>query len=77
MSFEDAADEELAYLWTKVKFIQRYMKKNEGVSFEAAEQQFHTWIEGLMESRIENMNRMLNAGGTGLRALSAQSTNAR
>ena len=57
MSLDD--DDELAYLWTKVKFVQRYMSKND-CSFEVAEREFHTWIEGLMDSRIEQANKMLN-----------------
>lgn len=55
----DGRDDELAYLWTKVKFIQKYMAAN-SCSFEAAEREFHAWIGGLMESRIERANRMLN-----------------
>lgn len=51
--------DELAYLWTKVKFVQKYMSKN-NCTFEVAEREFHSWIEGLMESRIEQANKMLN-----------------
>jgi len=58
MSLDDT--DELAYLWTKVKFIQKYMRKN-GSSYENAEREFHIWIEGLMDSRIELANRMLNS----------------
>ena len=58
MSLDDS--DELAYLWTKVKFIQKYMSKNK-CSFETAESEFHTWIEGLMDSRIERANKMLNS----------------
>jgi len=58
MSLDDS--DELAYLWTKVKFIQKYMGKN-NCSFEMAEREFHDWIEGLMESRIERANKMLNS----------------
>lgn len=57
MSLDD--NDELAYLWTKVKFIQKYMGKN-NCTFEVAEGEFHAWIEGLMESRIEQANKMLN-----------------
>lgn len=57
MSLDDS--DELGYLWTKVKFIQKYMSKN-NCTFEVAEREFHIWIEGLMESRIERANRMLN-----------------
>jgi len=57
MSFDDR--DELAYLWTKVKFIQKYMSKHD-CTFEVAEREFHTWIEGLMDSRIERANKMLN-----------------
>jgi hypothetical protein len=58
MSPDDS--DELAYLWIKVKFIQKYMTKH-NCSYEAAEREFHTWIEGLMDSRIELANRMLNS----------------
>ena len=51
--------DELAYLWSKVKFIQKYMNKH-ACSYEAAEHEFHVWIEGLMDSRIEHANKMLN-----------------
>lgn len=57
MSLDES--EELAYLWTKVKFVQKYMSKNK-YSYEVAEREFHSWIEGLMDSRIERTNRMLN-----------------
>jgi hypothetical protein len=53
-------DTELAYLWMKVKFVQKYMLKNKS-SFEFAEKEFHDWIDGLMESRIEHTNRLLNS----------------
>jgi hypothetical protein len=53
-------DTELAYLWMKVKFVQKYMLKNKS-SFESAEKEFHDWIDGLMESRIEHTNRLLNS----------------
>ena len=58
MSLDDS--DELAYLWTKVKFIQKYMSKH-NCSYEVAEREFHIWIEGLMDSRIERANKMLNA----------------
>ena len=58
MSLDDR--DELAYLWTKVKFVQKYMRKNQ-CTFEVAEKEFHSFIDGLMESRIERSNRMLNA----------------
>ena len=35
MSLDD--DDELAYLWTKVKFVQKYMSKNENSTLEDAE----------------------------------------
>ena len=57
MSLDDG--DELAYLWTKVKFVQKYMNKN-NCSFEVAEREFHVWIEGLMDSRIEQTNKLLN-----------------
>jgi hypothetical protein len=58
MSLDDK--DELNYLSTKVKFINKYMSKN-NCSFEDAEREFHSWIEGLMDSRIEQANKMLNA----------------
>lgn len=57
MNLDDG--DELAYLWTKVKFVQKYMSKN-NCTFEVAEREFHSWIEGLMDSRIEQANKMLN-----------------
>jgi hypothetical protein len=51
MSVDDS--DELAYLWTKIKFVKRYMTKNTGSNLEDAEKEFHGWIEGLMYSRIE------------------------
>ena len=59
MSLDD--NDELAYLWTKIKFIQKYRVKNKNSTLEDAEKEFHIWIEGLMESRIEQANKMLNA----------------
>jgi hypothetical protein len=53
-------NDELAYLWTKVKFVQKYMNKNKNSTLEDAEREFHNWIEGLMESRIEQANKVLN-----------------
>ena len=53
-------NDELAYLWTKVKFVQKYMSKNKNSTLEDAEREFHNWIEGLMESRIEQANKILN-----------------
>ena len=58
MSLDDS--DELAYLWTKVKFIQKYMSKH-NCSYEVAEREFHIWIEGLMDSRIERINKILNS----------------
>jgi hypothetical protein len=58
MSLDDS--DELAYLWTKVKFIQKYMSKH-NCNYDVAEHEFHTWIEGLMDSRIERANKMLNS----------------
>ena len=58
MSLDDK--DELNYLWTKVKFVQKYMSKN-NCSYEDAEREFHIWIEGLMDSRIEQANKMLNS----------------
>jgi hypothetical protein len=58
MSYND--HDELAYLWTKVKFVQKYMSKNKNSTLEDAEREFHNWIEGLMESRIEQANKVLN-----------------
>ena len=58
MSLDDS--DELAYLWTKVKFIQKYMSEH-NCSYEVAEREFHIWIEGLMDSRIERANKMLNS----------------
>lgn len=59
MSVDD--NDELAYLWTKVKFVQKYMSKNENSTLEDAEREFHSWIKGLLDSRIERVNKILNA----------------
>jgi hypothetical protein len=45
MSYEDNG--ELAYIWTKIKFIYKYRSKNENSTLEEAEREFHKWIEGL------------------------------
>jgi hypothetical protein len=37
------------------------MTKNTGSNLEDAEKEFHRWIEGLMYSRIERINKMINA----------------
>ena len=58
MSLDDR--DELNYLMTKVKFVQKYMSKN-NCTYEVAEREFHNWIEGLMDSRIERANKMLNS----------------
>lgn len=55
--------DELAYLWTKVKFVQKYMSAN-NCSFDVAEREFRRWIDGLMDSRIELSNRMLNSSSS-------------
>lgn len=54
-------NDELAYLWTKVKFVQNYMSKNKNSTLDDAEREFHRWVEGLMDSRIEQANKILNA----------------
>jgi hypothetical protein len=58
MSLDD--DDELAYLWTKVKFIRKYMNKPENPTFEDAEREFHDLIDGIMDSRIEVINKLIN-----------------
>jgi hypothetical protein len=54
-------NDELAYLWTKIKFVQNYMSKNKNSTLDDAEREFHNWVEGLMDSRIEQANKILNA----------------
>lgn len=54
-------NDELVYLWTKVKFVQNYMSKNKNSTLDDAEREFHNWFEGLMDSRIEQVNKILNA----------------
>ncbi len=58
MSLDDG--DELNYLVTKAKFIQKYMGRT-NCTYEDAEREFHIWIEGLMDSRIELANKMLNS----------------
>jgi hypothetical protein len=59
MYYDDS--DELAYLWTKIKFVQEYMNKNKSSSIGDAEKEFQRLIEGLMASRIEQANKILNA----------------
>jgi len=59
MYYDDS--DELAYLWTKIKFIQKYMNKNKNSTMDDAEREFQSLIEGLMASRIEQANKILNA----------------
>jgi len=59
MSVDDS--DELVYLWTKIKFVKRYMTKNTGSNLEDAEKDFHRRIEGLLYSRIERINKMSSA----------------
>jgi hypothetical protein len=59
MYYDD--NDELAYLWTKIKFVQKYMNKNKNSTMEDAEREFQSLIEGLMASRIERANKILNA----------------
>jgi hypothetical protein len=54
-------NDELVYLWTKVKFVQNYMSKNKNSTLDDAEREFHNLVEGLMVSRIEQANKILNA----------------
>ena len=59
MHYDDS--DELAYLWTKIKFVQKYMNKNKNSTIDDAEREFQSLIEGLMDSRIEQANKILNA----------------
>ena len=59
MYYDDS--DELAYLWTKIKFVQKYMNKNKNSTMDDAEREFQSLIEGLMASRIEQANKILNA----------------
>jgi hypothetical protein len=59
MHYDD--NDELAYLWTKIKFVQKYMNKNKNSTIDDAEREFQSLIEGLMDSRIEQANKILNA----------------
>ena len=40
MYYDDS--DELAYLWTKIKFVQKYMNKNKNSSIGHAEKEFKT-----------------------------------
>ena len=53
--------DELAYLWTKIKFVKKYLNKNKSSSIGDAEKEFQRLIEGLMVSRIEQANKILNS----------------
>lgn len=61
MSLDDG--DQLAYSWTKVKLVQKYMSAN-NCSLDVAEQELCSWIDGLMDSRIELSNHMLNASNS-------------
>jgi hypothetical protein len=55
-------DDELGYIWMKVKFTQKYLKNNPGKTPEDAEKEFLEWIDGLgMDSRIERNNRFMRS----------------
>lgn len=55
-------EDELGYIWMKVKYVQKYMKNNPGSSVEDAEKEFLGWIDGFgIDSRIELNNRMMRS----------------
>jgi len=55
-------EDELGYIWMKVKFTQKYLKNNPGMTPEDAEKEFLEWIDGLgMDSLIETSNRFMRA----------------
>jgi len=55
-------DDELGYIWMKLKFTQKYLKNNPSKTPEDAEKEFLEWIDGLgMDSRIERNNRFMRS----------------
>jgi hypothetical protein len=53
-------EDELGYIWMKLKFTHKYMRSNPGKTAEDAEREFLEWIDGLgIDSRIERSNRMM------------------
>lgn len=55
-------EDELGYIWMKLKFTQKYLRGNPGKTPEDAEREFLEWIDGLgMDSRIERNNRLMRA----------------
>jgi len=52
-------EDELGYMWMKVKFTQKYMKANPDKTAEDAEREFLEWIDGFgIDSMIETNNRV-------------------
>lgn len=55
-------NDELGYIWMKVKFTRKYLKSNPSKTPEEAEKEFLEWIDGLgMDSRIERNNRFMRS----------------
>ena len=52
-------DDELGYMWMKVKYTQKYLKANPDKTAEDAEREFLEWVDGLgIDSMIEMSNRV-------------------
>lgn len=52
-------DDELGFMWMKVKYMQKYLKANHDKTPEDAEKEFLEWVDGFgMDSMIEKSNRV-------------------
>ena len=51
--------DDLGYMWMKVKYTRKYLKANPGKTVEDAEREFLEWVDGFgMDSMIEKSNRV-------------------
>jgi hypothetical protein len=55
MYYDD--NDELAYLWTKIKFVQKYMNKNKNSTMDDAEREFQSLIEGLWPAELNEQTK--------------------
>ncbi len=55
-------EDELGYIWMKLKFTRKYLRNNPGKTMEEAEKEFLTWVDGFgIASRIEKNNRFMRS----------------
>jgi hypothetical protein len=52
-------DDELGYMWMKLKYTQKYLRANPDKTAEDAEREFLQWVDGFgIDSLIEMNNRV-------------------